>query len=1642
MESTAGSKQRVRPDLAKVTALAGEIYGFLGSCREFMSEVPTHSWGRLSSASSAILGASSLDDHFQAKAAFQPGGTPETMGVAARAIHERLQSLSQDIKALTAEKLRLEEHLNRVVKSRQEIVEGLGGASARVAGLRREHSVQAAEHGRLMEEKGPVWRDLRRQAREHADYLRRAGLVNRNFPSTSSGDQSLARRRELYRTVKKDLDVLKAELGISRAELAVKASQLARASAELERDKALAAARLRMEEKDRLDLEQRALRLAEVRQSVRGLKLQLKDLSRIRRVWSELQRALSSWPDHCRTVALLAEQSADPKGLPSLEGIARLDRQLLESVRGWRELAEQLEELHTEGQDLRGDYGKFESEILSFSRMIDGQTADYDCVAQSPIQDLKSLVDQARNFRQEYLALTERRDDLSARLAGVGESINAVNQAWLGQLAHRKSLVKDYVASIRGRAIRRGALAHQERLLHEQLAALHAGLPGLIGPSAFLEGCLISGVLALAGTHRTLEQWKSALAQAHDRLDLPPFPEEAGRPAEALALVRDNRSELERLDKVAEAMERLPRQLSAFRAALVRGRRLANLQEAYQRRGEKIVFLDRDRRRLVELVRKSRKQVTFMVQERERLASDLAGARRHSARVTAHVKDELYPLVRTLGLALYQGQVRTADLLKREEAKDAQLAALSALAAELELGKQKAEGGVVRLSGLLSVMGREQARREEAWQSRHLQLTAEARTSGETAEALSRRIKELEAAYLVRTAKHKKQFADLNLRLAELEAGKKNEQAVSRQLSLALVQLGEENQRREKVHELRRNRLYAAAKVWQGRARDLDRRAQEFEASYLDSLSLIRRQSLDLQGKADRLAELYPLLSFFMDRLELWAGPKTEAEKPVVELPQGSEYLVVFLHMLRQENEALRDAVTVLKQDRQSLALENEHLAQSHQAIKARLEELLPVFRYYWQSWLATTARLAESESGRLSLSGQLADLKSRHALQTHNLKKIAARLEHVSKDLAAHRGALIRTRAERDESLRLQSEFKALFEKTRSEAEALRQTRAEMAGIIAGQQSGLSSLRDEVGELDREKRRTAALNTMLHRQTEDLTADVEDLTYRLADQSGQVEAAWAGLAHLAESTRAAVAKLQNGLEAQSRTIRNLERTLDQRSAHVGELERQQDRLGLLFWVMARYGGQGEVLEALVRQSREPGFRDAADLAGARLQELALGVAAKVSSQRFRNLARSALRRGLYSLLLAGGIVMGLPQESSKATALPSELSRPGEMVKLMRQEPVIQAGVPVGPIYSKYLERPFDIGFLSPWDKAEGFEHIEEKIRGEIDAQARGVGLDPDAYLRLVRGVYKPNQTVSLTKLRNEKGTVAILTRYFPNISAEFKVEALDIQDLRTLYQLAGADNPAECLFWDRLYADFRNLDCGSAESLAMVMNNARWSMARQASGEKPEFAGTLAPIPELEQLRIDGFTRVITPYIRTNIKTFVSTPAFSYAHKPEEIAGYAESLAQDMYVAAQIFGVPRTLFISIAHQETYFANVLGDNSMSASPFQIYQPTKPIIIKSMIGQGLQVPAEPEKLQDHLTLATFMAAFYLSELMDRHTTPWRQDQAPLCDLDRVAWSYNGGEAYPKAVYGKKLRLVGYLDRVRQVAVQKKQRPRT
>jgi hypothetical protein len=355
-------------------------------------------------------------------------------------------------------------------------------------------------------------------------------------------------------------------------------------------------------------------------------------------------------------------------------------------------------------------------------------------------------------------------------------------------------------------------------------------------------------------------------------------------------------------------------------------------------------------------------------------------------------------------------------------------------------------------------------------------------------------------------------------------------------------------------------------------------------------------------------------------------------------------------------------------------------------------------------------------------------------------------------------------------------------------------------------------------------------------------------------------------------------------------------------------------------------------------------------------------------------------------------------------------------------------------------VQRPFDIDFLPPEERARGYEHVQERISGEIDQLADRLGMSPQEYIQVIQRLATPGQTIELSRLKDHQTALAILKNQFPTIMADFKGREMNPDRTRTLLGLAAKAEPEECLFWDRLYSDFRNLGSDPAAALDMILHNSGRRF-QKPEGPPPELAGRLTPLPEFENLSLAGFTRVMTPYFRANIRAYAAWPSFSKENEPDLLTAYAKELAQNMFVASEAFGVPRTLMVSIAHQETYFANVMGDGHQSASPFQIYAPTKPYIIKAMWAKGLKVPKVPERLQEHLALSTYMAAFFMSELMDRSTTSWSSGRPGLCDLDRVALHYNGGEHYPPAVVGKKMRLVQYLERVRDVARQKKDRPR-
>ena len=877
----------------------------------------------------------------------------------------------------------------------------------------------------------------------------------------------------------------------------------------------------------------------------------------------------------------------------------------------------------------------------------------------------------------------------------------------------------------------------------------------------------------------------------------------------------------------------------------------------------------------------------------------------------------------------------------------------------------------------------------------------------------------------------KEQLAALTAAANELAADRAKVRSVNAKLTRAWTVLEKKTAGQEKRRQVEQTRLRERGHALTDRIGNLEKTLVAARSEKEEALVLVGRQAREIGRRDELLAEIYPLLEFFLENLRPQPPAAVKSEEPA--LPESAQPWILMLHLLREENDHLRQAVGDLETNRRALNFENEHLKLSHRAVKQRLEELLPLLQYLWRSWLETASALAAGQDQKRLVQARAEELEAKLAGREADWARLSEDAARTARELSQTKENLIRTEEGRRQAAGLAARLEKLLAEaqerlTRLEAD-FQQSEAEAAGQALRLES-LSRGHEELGRrnLDLEKKLRASESEL-----DTLRVRASELGTRLQDETGRAEASLAALAHVSSNARDVIEGLEREAAGRAEEVRDLGRRLEDESLRVAQLEQAQDRLGLLFWILAKYGGDnGDSLEALIELTRQQGLMDAAGIAGARLQEMAQSAASCLGSESFRKNARRAVRRGLYSLLLAGSLILARPEESSKATAPSEDQARAQRLARLTAEKTEAALELHLGPVYCPEVKRPFDLSFLTPWEKARGFEYMQNRIIRELETQARRTGLDLDDYLVLLQRRHPEGTPIDLEDLAGSTASLSLINGEFPRIAADFRDKAPSSRHCAALHRLARRTDAGECRFWDSLYADYRALGADSHQALAMILNNIQ-ARFRTPNETPPEFGGRLKPIPELERMNLARFTSLVAPYIKANIEVFTAHDAFSYAHEPDEIDGYARRLARDIHVAARSFGVPLTLMVSIAHQESYFANVLGDNTMSASPFQIYRPTKPFIIKGMIDKGLKVPGVPNRLQDHVTLATYMAAFHLSDLMEKASVKWGKNKALLCDLDRVALLYNGGPAYPSAVYRKKVRLLGYIDRLKSAS---------
>ena len=283
-----------------------------------------------------------------------------------------------------------------------------------------------------------------------------------------------------------------------------------------------------------------------------------------------------------------------------------------------------------------------------------------------------------------------------------------------------------------------------------------------------------------------------------------------------------------------------------------------------------------------------------------------------------------------------------------------------------------------------------------------------------------------------------------------------------------------------------------------------------------------------------------------------------------------------------------------------------------------------------------------------------------------------------------------------------------------------------------------------------------------------------------------------------------------------------------------------------------------------------------------------------------------------------------------------------------------------------------------------------------------------------------------------------------FDNPSSAFRLfeimmnrQTIDLtlmDSIQLLYSIRKVLRTEEGPFFDRLFNDFIKLGLEKKKAASSILHNDKIIEKKYGRDVHYLFKGKLKPIAMLEEMEMKDFEKILVPYIISNYKSFAR---FKKISVPENVNAYAINLAQDIYICAKKFRVPVTSLLTIVHQESFFINLLGDKGKSASPFQIYQPTKKLILDSMKQDGFKLPENIPDLENHVTFAAYMAAYHFAHLVKSYARPiidpiFHKPTALIVNLSKSTKFYNGGKYYDKKVMLKQKKLERYLkDKMRK-----------
>ena len=1173
------------------------------------------------------------------------------------------------------------------------------------------------------------------------------------------------------------------------------------------------------------------------------------------------------------------------------------------------------EELALSRQNL-GDSGRFKARVLA---VVKGKT-----------ELLNHLEAERRTLAEENQALAAERNEVKAKRAKLAELYTRERGSLKRLSAELRQAQSDLAESQR--------LAEERRGVEEKLQTLRQERDELENRHKDLEAAFDEQNQRLADNSARSEALSAELMRHRAELS------EAGRARQALG----------------EAVSTLRRRLDR----LVQAR--SSLEKTLARHKDGLEKSEADRERLKGKVNRQKRNILRLVGIRQELRAELGAARLKLADLEMQ-RDAIVDNLREV----------------REHLQDSggEMGALGEKLAELDGLEAQ---GLADLAPFIKILGEalwrnesqlKRARGASGRLMEQFKLEADVREANLRLQAAGREIELVESARSEQS-RLEKELADKNSELArfalniqELEeardrlAGEKEAlSSRNRELEESVARLDSRSQKLRRALDALKNRY--------------DRRLGEMRLSEESLRELLASQGKELEKQKARLEELEPLVGHFFDvAIEESRNLTGPDGQPDLEL---AEYL-------KEESRAI-------SAEYGGAAAAGAPETPAVSLLKARLAELQPLVAFLARSFVGTVAELAQARQERQQLAEALAE--ARRAQSSPGGPDLAEELENSRQQRRELAGELALARQEnrtvlgeltlvKQERLELNEELARIRHDRQTLAGELTlsaSTREILETSLNSREAELAEVRDQAFGLTREREQLQKSLEEKDGEINVLKSELAQADRDLAENDGRLEASWAALNYLGSRAGDAVANMKNKLENQVRQVDNLSLELKKREEKIKGLEKRQDKLALLYWTLVSQAaaGSGPDLPQLPAPLPVPAITGAAtaEPAPENLQEdQARNSGGHSLGRELLEGVKKVARRSLFTLILAGGMVMAGPPSGALAGLAPGGFSVPAASEAAGESESL--PSHLLAHIDSSYIGRSVSLEEVEAAPRLAGRPAVENRLAEKVEELAGGHGLSTGEFLRLVRTARGPEHTVHLSDFAGREGALALLEPHAPKLTRHLRAWPADLASparLTTLMKCAADFKKMEGAFWERLFFDFLAAgDAGRALDMLLEHLEQKSDLLRLP---RPEYAGRLAPFPQIENLGPDRFIGFMADYIKKN------WPAPSGRGRDQA----ANRLAGDIYYAARLFKQPVTLFAALSQEE---------------------------------------AERRELdffrRGGTTLLHKLAAD-LADLAQNSSVVWQEGKAPLCDLDEALAAYEN-KAFVEAVYRRKMALV-------------------